>query len=148
MLFPEFQPPPTHARSRSMSTPRRIRFSAAARRLQTVYCLTATRLKADGITQLTVPGLQGQPYLSGLKRTSRSVILNFQRQNQSPSLPRSRTNQFRALSLELDIAFSEIRVDIARPVVHVPSVSPKKDGQLPSESWQFIRNRDSETPLP
>src|ERR1039458_3504783 len=93
-LFPEFQPPPTQTRSWSISTPSRIRFSDATERLQTVDCLMATTLNAVGITQLVVAGLQGQPYLSGLKRTSLSAVLNFQRQNQWPSRPRSSSSQF------------------------------------------------------
>src|SRR6202044_455914 len=93
ILFPEFQPPPLQTRSRSMSTPRRIRFSEDSERLQTVYCLMATRLNAVGITQLPVPELHGHPYLSGLKRTLRSAVLNFQRQNQCASCPRSVISQ-------------------------------------------------------
>src|ERR1700730_19045522 len=92
MLFPEFHPPPTHARSRSISTPRWIRFSDASERLQTVNCLMAMMLKAVGMTQLADPEIQGQPYLSGLKRTFRSVVLNFQRQSQCASRPRSSTS--------------------------------------------------------
>ena len=107
-----------------VSTPRRIRLSDLSKRLQTVCCLIATKLKAVGITQLAAPGIQGQPYLSGLKRTSRSANLNFQRQNQWLSLPRSRRSQSRALSRALDTSFSEISVESARLVVHVPSASP------------------------
>jgi outer membrane protein OmpA-like peptidoglycan-associated protein len=60
-LFPEFQPPPTQTRFRSISTPRRIRRSAASIRLQAVNCLMAMTLNAVGITQLAEPGSQGHP---------------------------------------------------------------------------------------
>jgi hypothetical protein len=86
-LFPEFHPPSTQARSRSISTPIWIRLSDAAERLQTVNCLIAMTLNAVGMTQLAEPEIHGQPYLSGSKRTLRSAILNFHRQNQWPSLP-------------------------------------------------------------
>src|SRR5260370_35336412 len=92
-LVPEFRPPSTHARSRSISTPKRIRFSDDAWRLQTVNCLIAMTLNAVGMTQLAEPGVQGQPYLSGSKRTLRSTVLNFHRQNQWPSRPRSASSQ-------------------------------------------------------
>src|SRR5580700_6590998 len=81
-LFPEFQPPSTHARSRSIPTPRWIRFSDASKRLQTVICLIAMTLNAVGMTQLAEPEIHGQPYLSGSNRTLRSAVLNFHRQNQ------------------------------------------------------------------
>src|ERR1700693_1392609 len=124
MLFPEFQPPSTHARSRSISTPRWIRCSDASERLQTVNCLMATTLKAVGITQLPVPWLQGQPYLSGSKRTLRSAVLNFHRQNQCPSLPLASSSHLNALLLASEISFSTVRAQRARAVVHAPSESP------------------------
>src|SRR6202163_2368857 len=92
-LFPEFHPPSTHARSRSISTPRWILFSDASDRLQTVNCLIAMTLNAVGMTQLAEPEIQGQPYLSGSKRTLRSAVLNFHRQNQCASRPRSAMSQ-------------------------------------------------------
>jgi hypothetical protein len=55
--------------------------------------LLAMMLNAVGMTQLADPEIQGQPYLSGLKRTFRSVVLNFQRQGQCASRPRSSTSQ-------------------------------------------------------
>jgi hypothetical protein len=60
-LFPEFQPPPTQTRSRSISTPRRMRLSDNSDRLQAVNCLMATTLNAVGMTQLAEPGSQGHP---------------------------------------------------------------------------------------
>src|SRR5271157_67321 len=42
---------------------------------------------AVGTTQLTASGNQGQPYLSGSKRTWRSVVRNFHFQNQFDSRP-------------------------------------------------------------
>src|ERR1700730_15051953 len=121
MLFPEFHPPSTHARSRSISTPRWIRFSDASERLQTVNCLMAMMLNAVGITQLADPEIQGQQYLSGLKRTLRSVVLNFHRQNQCPSLPRDSSSQLSALSLVSEISFSMVRAQRASAVVHAAS---------------------------
>src|SRR5271163_1020089 len=88
-LFPEFHPPATQARSRSISTPKWMRFSDSSERLQTVNCLMAMMLNAVGMTQLAEPVTQGQPYLSGSNRTLRSEVLNFHRQNQCPSRPRS-----------------------------------------------------------
>src|SRR5579871_1398168 len=124
MLFPEFHPPSTHARSRSMSTPRWIRFSDASVRLQTVNCLIAMILKAVGMTQLAEPEIQGQPYLSGSNWTLRSAVLNFHRQNQCPSLPRSSSSHFSALSLAIDISFSTVKVQRARAVVQAAFESP------------------------
>src|ERR1700692_4813337 len=83
-LFPEFHPPSTHSRSRSISTPKWMRFSDSSERLQTVNCSMAMMLKAVGMTQLAEPVTQGQPYLSGSKRTLRSEVLNFHRQNSVP----------------------------------------------------------------
>src|ERR1700746_1876837 len=132
MLFPEFHPPSTQGRSRSISTPRRIRSSEASERLQTVNCLMAMMLNAVGITQLTDPEIQGQPYLSGLKRTLRSVVLNFHRQNQWPSRPLVRRSQDSPRSLAFDGSLAEFNAQTARAVVHEESRSPTKDGQLPS----------------
>ena len=92
-LDPEFHPPSTHARSRSISTPKWMRFSDSSERLQTVNCLIAMTLNAVGMTQLAEPEIQGQPYLSGSKRTLRSAVLNFHRQNQCASRPRSAMSQ-------------------------------------------------------
>src|SRR5580693_4440789 len=134
MLFPEFQPPSTHARSRSISTPKWMRFSDSSERLQTVNCLIAMMLKAVGMTQLAEPEIQGQPYLSGSKRTLRSAVLNFHRQNQWPSRPLVLRSQDSPRSRAFDGSLTEFNAQTARAVVHEDSRSPTKDGQLPSAS--------------
>src|ERR1700726_2514505 len=123
-LFPEFHPPSRHARSRSISTPKWMRFSDSSERLQTVNCLMAMMLKAVGMTQLAEPEIQGQPYLSGAKRTERSAVLNFHRQNQCPSLPLASSSNLNALLLAWEISFATVKAQRARAVVHAPSESP------------------------
>src|SRR3984957_17202784 len=100
-LFPEFHPPSTQARSRSISTPKWMRFSDSSERLQTVKCLRAMTLNAVGKAQLAEPEIQGQPYFSGSKRTLRSAVLNFHRQNQCASRPRSAMSQRKPFSRAL-----------------------------------------------
>src|ERR1700756_244946 len=124
MLFPEFQPPATPARSRSISPPSRMRFSDASERLRTVNCLMATTLNAVGITQLPAPGHHGHPYLSGLNRTSRSAVLNFHRQNQLPSLRRSDKSHFNARPRPSETSFATVKVEKANADVHDGSGSP------------------------
>src|SRR5215472_4424614 len=67
--FPAFQPPPGHARSSNMSTPRRMRKLTWSVLQQTNPCFRAIIENAVGITQLQVPGIHGQPNLLGSKRT-------------------------------------------------------------------------------
>src|SRR5580704_9583849 len=123
-----------HARSRSISTPRWIRFSDASERLQAVNCLMAMMLKAVGMTQLAVPEIQGQPNLSGSKWTLRSAVLNFHRQNQWPSRPLVLRSQDSPRSRAFDGSLTEFNAQTARAVVHEDSRSPTKDGQPPSAS--------------
>src|SRR6266851_77326 len=130
-LFPEFHPPSTHARSRSISTPKWMRFSDSSERLQTVNCSMAMMLKAVGMTQLAEPVTHGQPYLSGSKRTLRSTVLNFHRQNQWPSCPRSSWSQRRALSRELTKSPVAFRAHNASAAVQLLSESPRNAGQPP-----------------
>src|SRR6266403_1507162 len=81
-LFPAFQPPSTQRRSISISVPSRILSIASEDEQQPSDCLSAIREKAVGITQLTVPGVHGHPYLSGSNRTLRSAVQYFHFQNQ------------------------------------------------------------------
>src|SRR5205807_6123552 len=133
-LFPESHPPSTHARSRSISTPKWMRFSDSSERLQTVNCSMAMMLKAVGMTQLAEPVTHGQPYLSGSKRTLRSAVLNFHRQSQWPSWPLVLRSQDSPRSRAFDGSPTEFNAQMARAVVHEDSLSPTKDGQLPSAS--------------
>jgi len=111
-----------------------MRFSGSSERLQTVNCLMALMLKAVGMTQLAEPEIQGQPYLSGSKRTLRSAVLNFHRQSQWPSWPLVLRSQDSPRSRAFDGSPTEFNAQMARAVVHEDSLSPTKDGQLPSAS--------------
>src|SRR3979409_1174277 len=91
-------------------------------------------LNAGGITQLAELEIQGQPYLSGSKRTLRSAVLNFHRQNQWPSRPLVLRSQDSPRSRALDGSLTEFNAQTARAVVHEDSRSPTNDGQLPSTS--------------
>src|ERR1700722_5648747 len=118
-----------------------MRFSDSSERLQTVNCSMAMMLNAVGMTQLAEPVTQGQPYLSGSKRTLRSEVLNFHRQNQCPYRPRSAYSHRKAFSqaaAKSPVAFS---VHSASAVVQLPSESPRNAGQPPSLSCAFSRNR-------
>src|SRR5260370_24019566 len=83
------------------------------------------RLNAVGITQLAEPAIQGQPYLSGSKRTLRSTVLNFHRQNQWPSRPRSASSQRSAFSRAEARSPVVLSVHSASAVAQLPSESPK-----------------------
>src|SRR5664280_652290 len=86
--FPAFQPPPGQARSSNISTPRSTRNGTFSSPPQEQGSWFKARIEnAVGTTQLTVSGNQGQPNLSGSKRTWRSAVRNFHFQNQFPSLP-------------------------------------------------------------
>ena len=118
-----------------------MRFSDSSERLQTVNCSMAMMLKAVGMTQLAEPVTQGQPYLSGSKRTLRSEVLNFHRQNQCPSRPRSAYSHRKALSRAAVKSPVEFSVHSASAVVQLPSESPRNAGQPPSVSCDFSRNK-------
>src|SRR6516225_1076618 len=109
-----------------------MRFSDSSERLQTMNCLIAMMLKAVGMTQLAEPEIQGQPYLSGSKRTLRSEVLNFHRQNQCSSRPRSASSQRSAFSRAATKSPVMLSVHNASAVVQLPSESPSNAGQLPS----------------
>ena len=95
----------------------------------------------DRLTQLAEPVTQGQPYLSGSNRTLRSEVLNFHRQNQCPSRPRSAYSHRKAFSREAVKSPVEFSVHSASAVVQLPSESPRNAGQPPSLSCAFSRNR-------
>src|SRR2546426_2624560 len=77
--FPAFQPPLGQARSISISIPSFTRCGVCPRSPQLQGTWFRARIaKPVGTTQLTVSGNQGQPYLSGSKRTRRAVVRNFQ----------------------------------------------------------------------
>src|SRR5262249_27972528 len=88
---------------------------------------------AVGMTQLTVSGNQGHPYLSGLNWTARSTVRNFHFQNQRPSrplLPRSQRIDF---SIGAVGARKKRKAITTSAVVQHPSgSSPTNAGQLPS----------------
>jgi hypothetical protein len=94
-----------------------------------------------GMTQLAEPVTQGQPYLSGSKRTLRSEVLNFHRQNQCPPRPRSAYSHRKAFSRAAVKSPVEFSVHSASAVVQLPSESPRNAGQPPSLSCDFSRNK-------
>ena len=92
--------------------------------------------RAVGITQLQVPGIQGHPNLSGLKRTWVSVIRNFQRQSQFDSLPFESSSHFSPHLACKGITPLLTSAIIAKGDRPEPSPSsPAKAGQLPLEFW-------------
>ena len=98
--FPAFQPPLGRARSISISIPSVTRCGARPRSPQLQGTWFRARIaKLVGTTQLTVSRNQGQPYLSGSKRTWRSVVRNFHFQSQFDSFPANFSNQWKPLSL-------------------------------------------------
>src|ERR1035441_10290411 len=96
-------------------------------------------LNAVGITQLAEPEIHGQPYLSGSKRTVRSAVLNFHRQNQWPSLPRSPCSHRKAFSRASAKSPVALSVHSASAVVQLPSESPRNAGQPPPLSCDFSK---------
>src|SRR6267142_3878771 len=133
MPFPAFQPPPGHARSRSISIPNRTRFATCSSLQQGNACCRAISENAVGTTQLTVPGNHGQPYLLGLNCTCRSTVRNFQFQNHSPSRPLLLSSQRNALLEGATDGCAKRRAITASAVVQHPSgSSPSNAGQLPS----------------
>ena len=133
MPFPAFQPPPGHARSRSISVPNRIRSETCCVLQQGNACFSETSETPVGTTQLTVPGNHGHPYLVGSNLTCRSTVRNFQFHSQWPSRPLLLTSQRSALSSRPFDGCAKRRAMTASPVVQHPSgSSPSKAGQLPS----------------
>src|SRR5271157_5028244 len=76
---------------------------------------------AVGTTQLTASGNQGQPYLSGSKRTWRSVVRNFHFQNQFDSRPAKFKSQSKPLNLAGIADAGSRRAITAREVIQPPS---------------------------
>src|SRR5271167_2112290 len=113
-----------------------MRFSDSSERLQTVNCSMAMMLKAVGMTQLAEPVTQGQPYLSGSNRTLRSEVLNFHRQNQCPSRPRSAYSHRKAA----------LSAETGRPRYCLPAFQVRAQAQL--STWlrgSLARSRNTPT---
>src|SRR6516162_2903768 len=100
MPLPAFHPPPGQTRSSSISTPRSTRNGTCSKPPQEQGSwFSARTANAVGTTQLTVSGNHGQPYLSGSKRTWRSVVRNFHFQNQFDSRPAKFKSHSKPLNL-------------------------------------------------
>src|SRR5216684_2976132 len=98
MPLPAFHPPPGQTRSSSIWTPSLIRKLACETPLGGNNCLSASRENEVGTTQLFVSGIQGQPNLSGSKRTCRSVVRNFHFHSQCDSSPAESMSQAKAFN--------------------------------------------------
>src|ERR1017187_6722334 len=92
--LPAFHPLSGHARSRSISAPRRILSLNSLPQINPCLFARSRVISAIdvGTTQLTVSGTHGQPYFVGSNRTCRSENRNLKRTSHEASSGRQRSN--------------------------------------------------------
>src|ERR1039457_2454739 len=145
--LPAFHPLSGHARSRSMSAPRRILSLNSLPQINPCLLARSRVISAIdvGTTQLTVSGTHGQPYFVGSNRTCRSENRNFKRTSHEASSGRQRSNASSEAASVSEAAPKNISVLPAMELAQKPppaAPSPPA-GQSPFGSWRTINGARS-----